>query len=772
MMTVSPGAEAAMPSPQKKEDSALTPKLAAPQHKPRPLPLFLELLRSETAANPERMARALEGLRRYQEAGRDGPPEPMPAIASAYGATLRDYGSRGRPVLFVPSLINPPSVLDLSEETSLLRWLATQGFRPLLIDWGWNVERRRSLSVAGHVEEIILPFIDAIGERPALVGYCLGGTMSLAAAARRDVASVITIAAPWCFSGFPEAARRHLANLWRDSTPAVEAMGLLPMEVLQSAFWSLDPARTVGKFEAFAEMPPASAAARTFVRLEDWANDGPPLPEAAARELFEGFVETDAPGRGEWEVGGVSIEPGALRCPSLNIVSTTDRIVPAGSAVQTGERIELALGHVGMMVGGRAKAELWEPLAAWLSRSARCAATSFEETHMTEVVITAAKRTPVGSFLGAFAATPAHELGRVAIEAALAQAGVAPEEVSEVILGQVLTAAQGQNPARQASMAAGVPKEIPAWGLNQVCGSGLRAVAVAAQSIMARDADIVVAGGQESMSLSAHAQNIRGGQKMGGLELIDTMIKDGLTDVFNGYHMGITAENLAEQYQIARSDQDEFACASQNKAEKARREGRFDAEIAPVTIKSRKGETVVDRDEFIREGVEVASLAGLRAAFKKEGTVTAGNASGLNDGAAALVLMSREEAEKRGAPILARIKSFASAGVDPSIMGIGPVPSTRRALEKAGWTIADLDLIEANEAFAAQALAVGKELGWETDRVNVNGGAISIGHPIGASGARVLTTLLYEMGRRDAKKGLATLCIGGGMGIAMCVERD
>jgi acetyl-CoA C-acetyltransferase len=391
---------------------------------------------------------------------------------------------------------------------------------------------------------------------------------------------------------------------------------------------------------------------------------------------------------------------------------------------------------------------------------------------MTDVVITAAKRTPVGAFLGAFASTPAHELGRVAIEAALDQAGVAPEEVSEVILGQVLTAAQGQNPARQASMAAGVPKEVPAWGLNQVCGSGLRAVAVAAQSIMTGDAKVVVAGGQESMSLSAHAQNVRGGTKMGNLELVDTMIKDGLTDVFNGYHMGITAENLAEQYQITRASQDEFACASQNKAERARREGRFKDEIAPVTVKGRKGDTVVEQDEFIREGVEVASLAGLRAAFKKEGTVTAGNASGLNDGAAALVLMSREEAEKRGAPILATIKSFASAGVDPSIMGIGPVPASKKALEKAGWTIKDLDLIEANEAFAAQALAVGKELGWDSERVNVNGGAISIGHPIGASGARVLTTLLYEMQRRDAKKGLATLCIGGGMGIALCVERD
>ncbi len=390
---------------------------------------------------------------------------------------------------------------------------------------------------------------------------------------------------------------------------------------------------------------------------------------------------------------------------------------------------------------------------------------------MTEVVITAAKRTPVGAFLGSFVGTPAHELGRVAIQAALAQSGVAPEEVSEVIMGQVLTAAQGQNPARQASMAAGVPKEVPAWGLNQVCGSGLRAVAVAAQSIIAGDARVVVAGGQESMSLSTHAQNVRGGTKMGNVELIDTMIKDGLMDAFNGYHMGITAENLAEQYQVTRDAQDEFATASQNKAEAARREGRFDDEIAAVTVKGRKGDTVVERDEFIREGVQVASLAGLRPAFKKDGSVTAGNASGLNDGAAALVLMSREEAERRGATVLARITSFASAGVDPSIMGIGPVPASRRALEKAGWGIGDLDLIEANEAFAAQALAVGKELGWDAEKVNVNGGAIAIGHPIGASGARVLTTLLHEMRRRDVSKGLATLCIGGGMGIALCVER-
>ncbi|HEX8225838.1 MAG TPA: acetyl-CoA C-acetyltransferase [Allosphingosinicella sp.] len=392
-------------------------------------------------------------------------------------------------------------------------------------------------------------------------------------------------------------------------------------------------------------------------------------------------------------------------------------------------------------------------------------------TSPTDVVIIAAKRTPVGAFLGAFASTPAHELGRVAIEAALEQAGVSPDEVSEVILGQVLTAAQGQNPARQASMAAGVPKEVPAWGVNQVCGSGLRAVALATQAIQTGDASIVVAGGQESMSLSAHAQHLRGGTKMGDLSMIDTMVKDGLTDVFNGYHMGITAENLAEQYQVTRSDQDNFAVASQNKAEAARAEGRFRDEIAPVTIKSRKGETVVDQDEYIRAGATIDAVSGLRPAFKKDGTVTAANASGLNDGAAALVLMSREEAERRGATILARVASWASAGVDPSIMGIGPVPASRKALEKAGWTIADLDLIEANEAFAAQALAVGKELGWDADKVNVNGGAIAIGHPIGASGARVLTTLLYEMERRDAKKGLATLCIGGGMGIALCVER-
>jgi len=389
-----------------------------------------------------------------------------------------------------------------------------------------------------------------------------------------------------------------------------------------------------------------------------------------------------------------------------------------------------------------------------------------------DVVIVAARRTPVGSFLGAFAATPAHELGRVAIEAALADAGVGGAEVSEVILGQVLTAAQGQNPARQASMAAGIPKEVPAWGVNQVCGSGLRAVALGAQAILNGDAQVVVAGGQESMSLSPHAQTMRGGTKMGAVSLVDTMVHDGLTDVFNGYHMGVTAENLAEQYQVTRSDQDMFAVASQNKAEAARGSGRFADEIAPVTIKGRKGDTTIDRDEYIRDGVTADSVGGVRAAFKKDGTVTAANASGLNDGAAALVLMARGEADARGLTPLATIRSWASAGVDPALMGIGPVPATRRALDKAGWSVGELDLIEANEAFAAQALSVGKELGWDADKVNVNGGAIAIGHPIGASGARVLTTLVHEMNKRDAKKGLATLCIGGGMGIAMCVERD
>ena len=390
---------------------------------------------------------------------------------------------------------------------------------------------------------------------------------------------------------------------------------------------------------------------------------------------------------------------------------------------------------------------------------------------MTEVVITAARRTPVGSFLGSFASTPAHELGRVAIEAVLADSAVSPEDVSEVILGQVLTAGQGQNPARQASMNAGIPREVPAWGINQLCGSGLRAVALGFQAIALGDSSIVIAGGQENMSMAPHAQLLRPGAKMGDVALFDTMIRDGLTDVFNGPHMGITAENLAEQYQVTRDEQDSFALRSQTLASAARAAGTFDAEIAPVTIKGRKGETVVSRDEFIRDDATAEALAALRAAFKKEGTVTAGNASGVNDGAAAVVLMSREEADRRGAPVLGRIVSWASTGVDPSIMGIGPVTATRKALEKAGWTIGDLDLIEANEAFAAQALSVGKELGWDADKVNVNGGAIAIGHPIGASGARVLTTLLYEMGRRDAKKGLATLCIGGGMGIALCVER-
>ena len=390
---------------------------------------------------------------------------------------------------------------------------------------------------------------------------------------------------------------------------------------------------------------------------------------------------------------------------------------------------------------------------------------------MTDIVITAAKRTPVGSFLGAFAATPAHELGATVVRALLEQSGVAPEEVSEVILGQVLTAGHGQNPARQASIGAGVPKEAPAWGVNQVCGSGLRAVALGAQAIQTGDASVVVAGGQESMSLSMHAQALRAGTKMGTVELVDTMIKDGLWDAFNGYHMGITAENVAEKYQVTREKQDAFAVASQNKAEAARRSGRFKDEIAPVTVKGRKGDTVVDTDEYIRDGVTMESVSGLRGAFKKDGSVTAANASGINDGAAGVVLMTEAEAARRGAKVLGRIASWASAGVDPSVMGIGPVPASRRALEKAGWSIADLDLIEANEAFAAQALAVGQELGLDPDRVNVNGGAIAIGHPIGASGARVLTPLRYEMAKRDAKKGLATLCIGGGMGIAMCVER-
>lgn len=388
-----------------------------------------------------------------------------------------------------------------------------------------------------------------------------------------------------------------------------------------------------------------------------------------------------------------------------------------------------------------------------------------------DVVIAAARRTAVGSFMGSFAGTPAHELGRAAISAALADAGVDGADVGEVILGQVLTAGQGQNPARQASMAAGVPEAVPAWGVNQVCGSGLRAVALAAQAIRNGDATVMVAGGQENMSMSQHAQSIRAGQKMGAIELVDTMIKDGLWDAFHGYHMGVTAENVAERYQIGRAAQDEFAAASQNKAEAARAAGRFAGEIAPVTIKGRKGDTVVDQDEYIRAGATVEAMAGLRPAFKKDGSVTAGNASGLNDGAAVLVLMSGAEAARRGAPVLATVKSWASCGVDPALMGIGPVPASRKALEKAGWSVGDLDLVEANEAFAAQALAVGQELGLNADRLNVNGGAIAIGHPIGASGARILVTLLHEMVRRDAHKGLATLCIGGGMGIALTVER-
>jgi acetyl-CoA C-acetyltransferase len=390
---------------------------------------------------------------------------------------------------------------------------------------------------------------------------------------------------------------------------------------------------------------------------------------------------------------------------------------------------------------------------------------------MDEVVIVSAARTPVGSFSGAFAAVPAHRLGEVAIRAALERAKVDGNDVSEVILGQVLTAAQGQNPARQASIAAGLPIGTAAWGINMVCGSGLRTVALGAQAIRNGDSRIVVAGGQESMSMSTHAAYLRAGQKMGDLNLIDTMIKDGLWDAFNGYHMGTTAENVAKEFQITRDDQDRFAVASQNKAEAARKAGKFKDEIAAVTVKTRKGETVVDTDEYIRDGATVEAMASLKPAFAKDGTVTAGNASGLNDGAAALVLMSAKDAAARGLIPLARIASWAQAGVDPKVMGTGPIPASRLALQKAGWKAADLDLIEANEAFAAQACAVNKELGWDTAKVNVNGGAIAIGHPIGASGARVLTTLLYEMGRRDAKKGLATLCIGGGMGIAMTVER-
>ena len=390
---------------------------------------------------------------------------------------------------------------------------------------------------------------------------------------------------------------------------------------------------------------------------------------------------------------------------------------------------------------------------------------------MKGVVIASAARTAVGSFGGGLSTVPAATLGATAVAAALKRADVAGADVDEVVLGHVLAAGQGQNTARQASMSAGVPKERPAMTINQVCGSGLRAVALAAQSISAGDNRIVVAGGQENMSLSQHAAFLRSGVKMGALEQVDTMIKDGLWDVFNNYHMGQTAENLAQKYQISREEQDAFAVASQNKAEAAKKAGKFKDEITPVTIKGRKGDVVFDTDEYVRDGVTLESISGLRPAFTKDGSVTAANASGINDGAAALVVMSEEEAKRRGLKPLVRIASAAHCGVDPSIMGIGPAPASRLALEKAGWKLADLDLIEANEAFAAQALAVGKELGWDPAKVNVNGGAIAIGHPIGASGARILTTLLYEMNRTSAKKGLATLCIGGGMGIAMCVER-
>ncbi|MBX7248983.1 MAG: acetyl-CoA C-acetyltransferase [Caulobacteraceae bacterium] len=390
---------------------------------------------------------------------------------------------------------------------------------------------------------------------------------------------------------------------------------------------------------------------------------------------------------------------------------------------------------------------------------------------MTEVVIVSAARTPVGSFLGALSGLPAHELGKAAISAAVERAGLKPAEVDEVIMGQVLQAGAGQGPARQAAVAAGVPVESPAWSLNQLCGSGLRAVALGMQQITSGDAKVVVAGGQESMSQAPHAANLRNGQKMGDLGFVDTMIKDGLWDAFHGYHMGQTAENIANRWQITREDQDRFAVASQNKAEAAQKAGKFKDEIVPVTIKGRKGDTVVENDEYIRHGATYEAMAGLRPAFNKEGSVTAANASGLNDGAAAVVLMSADEAKARGLEPLARIVSWANAGVEPEVMGTGPIPASRKALEKAGWTVADLDLVESNEAFAAQSLCVVKELGLDAAKVNVNGGAIAIGHPIGASGARVLTTLLHEMKRSGAKKGLATLCIGGGMGVAMCVER-
>ncbi|RDD70972.1 acetyl-CoA C-acetyltransferase [Paracoccus versutus] len=390
---------------------------------------------------------------------------------------------------------------------------------------------------------------------------------------------------------------------------------------------------------------------------------------------------------------------------------------------------------------------------------------------MTKAVIVSAARTPVGSFLGAFANLPAHELGAIVLKAVVERAGVDPSEVSETILGQVLTAAQGQNPARQAHIKAGFPQESAAWVINQVCGSGLRTVALAAQQVLLGDARIVVAGGQESMSLAPHAAYIRAGQKMGDMKMLDTMIKDGLWDAFHDYHMGTTAENVAAKWEIARAEQDQFAVASQNKAEAAQKAGKFADEIVPVTIKSRKGETVVDADEYIRHGATLDAMEKLRPAFSKEGSVTAANASGLNDGAAAVLVMTEDEAARRGLTPLARIASYATAGVDPQIMGTGPIPASRKALEKAGWSVGDLDLVEANEAFAAQAIAVNRDMGWDPSIVNVNGGAIAIGHPIGASGCRILNTLLFEMQRRDAKKGLATLCIGGGMGVALCLER-
>jgi acetyl-CoA C-acetyltransferase len=394
-----------------------------------------------------------------------------------------------------------------------------------------------------------------------------------------------------------------------------------------------------------------------------------------------------------------------------------------------------------------------------------------EDFSMTKVVIASAARTAVGSFGGAFANSPAHDLGAAVLAEVVARAGIDKSEVSETILGQVLTAAQGQNPARQAHINAGLPKESAAWSINQVCGSGLRAVALGAQHIMLGDAAIIAAGGQENMTLSPHAAHLRAGVKMGDVSYIDTMIRDGLWDAFNGYHMGQTAENVASQWQITREMQDEFAVASQNKAEAAQKAGKFKDEIVPFVIKTRKGDITVDADEYIRHGATLDAMTKLRPAFAKDGTVTAGNASGLNDGAAGVLLMSEEEAARRGIEPLARIASYATAGLDPSIMGVGPIHASRKALAKAGWTVADLDLVEANEAFAAQACAVNKDMGWDPSIVNVNGGAIAIGHPIGASGARVLNTLLFEMKRRGAKKGLATLCIGGGMGVALCVER-